>query len=65
MQDGRIELSLAGLPFPITLRPPVRLSDDDAQRFCEQNDLLRVEIKPNGGYECSASGRSCDRRLGE
>jgi len=48
MQDGWMELSLAGLPFPITVRPPVRLTDEDLQLFCERNDFLRVELEPNG-----------------
>jgi len=33
MQDGRMELSLAGLPFPITVRPPLRLTDEELQLF--------------------------------
>jgi Uma2 family endonuclease len=48
MQDGWMELSLAGLPFPITVRPPVRLTDDQLLVFCERNDFLRVELEPNG-----------------
>jgi Uma2 family endonuclease len=48
MQDGWMELSLAGLPFPITVRPPVRLTDEELQIFCERNDFLRVELEPNG-----------------
>jgi Uma2 family endonuclease len=48
MQDGRMELSLAGLPFPITVRPPVRLTDEELQVFCESNDCMRVELEPNG-----------------
>jgi len=48
MQDGWMELSLAGLPFPITVRPPVRLTDEDLQLFCESNDCMRVELEPNG-----------------
>lgn len=48
MQDGWMELSLAGLPFPITVRPPVRLTDEELQIFCAQNDIMRVELEPNG-----------------
>lgn len=48
MQDGRIELSLAGMPFPITVRPPVPLTDEELQIFCAQNDVMRVELEPNG-----------------
>jgi Uma2 family endonuclease len=48
MQDGWMELSLAGLPFPITVRPPVRLTDEELQLFCESNDFMRVELEPNG-----------------
>jgi Uma2 family endonuclease len=48
MQEGRMELSLAGLPFPITVRPPARLSDEELLIFCESNDFLRVELEPNG-----------------
>ena len=48
MQDGRMELSLAGLPFPITVRPPVRLTDEELLLFCESNDVMRVELEPNG-----------------
>ncbi len=43
-----MELSLAGLPFPITVRPPVRLTDEELQLFCESNDFMRVELEPNG-----------------
>lgn len=48
MLEDRMELSLAGLSFPITVRPPVRLTDEELQIFCEQNDVLRVELEPNG-----------------
>jgi Uma2 family endonuclease len=43
-----MELSLAGLPFPITVRPPARLTDEELLIFCERNDVLRVELEPNG-----------------
>ncbi len=43
-----MELSLAGLPFPIIVRPIVRLTDDELQLFCESNDFMRVELEPNG-----------------
>jgi Uma2 family endonuclease len=48
MQDGWMELSLAGLPFPITVRPPVRLTDEELMTFCASNEILRVELEPNG-----------------
>ena len=43
-----MELSLAGLPFPITVRLPVPLSDAELLLFCESNDIMRVELEPNG-----------------
>ncbi len=43
-----MELSLAGLPFPITVRPPVRLTDEELLIFCGSNDCMRVELEPNG-----------------
>ncbi len=43
-----MELSLAGLPFPITVRPTVPLTDDELLLFCESNDFMRVELEPNG-----------------
>jgi len=48
MELGRIDLSLAGLPFPITVRPPVRLTDEELLIFCESNEVMRVELEPNG-----------------
>jgi hypothetical protein len=47
MQDGWMELSLAGPPFPIAVRPSARLTEEDLRIFCERNDVLRVELDPN------------------
>ncbi len=36
------------MPFPITLRPPVPLTDEELMLFCASNDFMRVELEPNG-----------------
>jgi Uma2 family endonuclease len=48
MHEGRMELSLAGLPFPITVRPHAPLTEQELLVFCESNDFMRVELEPNG-----------------
>lgn len=48
MHEGRMELSLAGLPLPFIVRPPMPLTDDELQLFCESNDFMCIELEPNG-----------------
>jgi len=63
MELGRIDLSLSGLPFPITLRPPVPLTDEELLLFCESNDCIRVELEPNGDLTVMTPGGSGSGRL--
>ncbi len=56
-------LSLAGLPFPITVRPPVRLTDEELLIFCESNDCMRVELEPNGDLTVMTPAGSDSGRL--
>jgi Uma2 family endonuclease len=44
-------LRLAGLPMPLTLRPPVRLSDEQIMRFSQQNRPYQIERNPEGELE--------------
>jgi hypothetical protein len=49
MQHGRMELSLAGLPSPINIRPKVRLTDGEKTRmWIENGPQLAWLIGPYG-----------------
>ena len=63
MHEGRMELSLAGLPFPITVRPPAPLTDEELLLFCESNDSMRVELEPNGDLTVMTPAGSDSGRL--
>jgi Uma2 family endonuclease len=45
------EGSLAGLPMPITLRPSVRMSDDELIAFSRRNSPYRIERSADGDLE--------------
>ncbi len=44
------------MPFPITLRPPVPLTDEELMLFCASNDFMRVELEPNGDLTVMTPG---------
>ena len=48
---GLEQLSLAGLPGPLTLRLPVPLSDDELIAFSHRNRPYRIERNANGELE--------------
>lgn len=43
-----IDIRLRSVSFPLVLRTPDRLDDDQLLEFCAANDLLRIERSPAG-----------------
>jgi len=45
------EMTLTGLPLPITVRPPVAISDDDLLELSRRNETLHIERNAKGELE--------------
>jgi Uma2 family endonuclease len=45
------DLTLIGLPLPITVRPPLPLSDDDLLALSQRNQEYRIELNAKGELE--------------
>ena len=43
-----MNLSLTELPLPLRLRTATPMTDDELLRFCEGNEVLRIEREPTG-----------------
>jgi Uma2 family endonuclease len=43
-----MNLALSELELPFRLRPAVAMSDEQLERFCSDNNPLRIEREPNG-----------------
>jgi Uma2 family endonuclease len=49
--DSIQELTLTGLPLPITIHPPEPISDDDLLLLSQRNQTLQIERNANGELE--------------
>ena len=50
-QETIHELTFGGLPLPLTVRPPVAMSDEELLRFSRQNRTYRIERNARGELE--------------
>jgi Uma2 family endonuclease len=49
--DALQEMTLTGLPLPITVRPPVPISDEDLMLLSQRNPMVQIERNAKGELE--------------
>jgi Uma2 family endonuclease len=57
------EMTLTGLPLPITVRPPVAITDDDLLELSRRNETLHIERNAKGELEIMSPAGGRGSRL--